>query len=82
MKAYACTECNNVWFESHNNKKKHGWGCPNGCTTTPREVYQEMPHFIIESFDVMLKKETKDDEKKKIRHHLNLLRKIDKYPFE
>ena len=82
MKAYACTVCNNTWFEADTNHKKSGWGCPNGCMVSPREVYKEIPHFITESFDYMLKKTDKDDEKKKIRHHLNLLRKVDKYPFE
>lgn len=82
MKGFACTTCDHVWFEPDNNKKRPGWGCPNGCMTGSREVNKDIPIFILDAFDSLLKKADKEPDKAKIRYHLNLLRKNEKYPFE
>ncbi len=81
MKAYYCPECSHRWFEPKDNKQKSAWGCPNGCASIGRALNFQSTDFIIESFERLLIDETKEDEKNKIRYHLNLLRMKEKYPF-
>jgi hypothetical protein len=81
MKAYYCPQCSHRWFEPQDNKKKSGWGCPNGCASVGNMLNLKSTDFIIDSFERLLREETKEDEKNKIRYHLNLLRLKEKYPF-
>jgi hypothetical protein len=80
MRAYICPECSHRWFEPQDNKRKSGWGCPNGCASSGRLLNLKPTDFIIDTFERMLREDLKEEEKSKIRYHLNLLRKKENYP--
>jgi len=80
LKAYYCPECSHRWFEPADNKHKSGWGCPNACASAGRVLSMNHTDIAVYTFEQMLTLEMKDEEKAKIRYHLNLLKQKEKYP--